>query len=82
MKKGDHVKNELGWVGVVIGFGKNVRLLWQSGPRKGKEANLPKQLLRRSSAPPTVRRKIRIRRNPEAEATRLTLRPVVAGTGT
>lgn len=46
MKKGDLVRNDLGWLGRVEGISKHVRLRWETGKLKGREALVPKEFLR------------------------------------
>ena len=43
MKKGDIVRGNDGWLAKVIGLSKNVRIEWQTGPLKGREALVPKE---------------------------------------
>jgi hypothetical protein len=43
MKKGDVVRGYDGWLARVAGVSKNIRIIWQTGPLKGRDALVPKE---------------------------------------
>ena len=44
MKKGDIVRGYDGqWLGTVIGVSKNIKVRWETGPLKGREALVSKE---------------------------------------
>lgn len=47
MKKNDLVRGYDGWIARVTGIGKkNIKIQWETGVLKGREANVPKEHLK------------------------------------